>query len=338
MSIVWPLWRLALQAAAPRNRLSILIFHRVLPAPDPLLPGEVHAAQFDAICGWLREGFNVLPLDEAVNRLRAHSLPPRALAITFDDGYADNHEVAWPILRRHGLSATFFIATGFLDGGRMFNDSVIEAVRRTAATQLDVRALALKDLDVLPVHDLQARRQTIACLLDAVKYEPQPLRDELVGALAERAGVPLPSDLMMRSDQVLALHRGGMQIGAHTRSHPILAKVEDLALRDEIFGGKSDLEALTGSPVTLFAYPNGKPFSDYLANSVSAVREAGFEAAVSTAWGVARPEDDPLQLPRFTPWDRSSERFMFRLLSSLRYPQAQRVPGTASAPLRSATP
>ena len=112
------------------GRLSILIFHRVLAQVDPLFPEEVDAARFDVICGWLRRWFNVLPLDAAVRRLRDGSLPRRAAAITFDDGYADNHDIALPILKKHGLPSTFFIATGFLDGGCMWNDTVIEAIRR----------------------------------------------------------------------------------------------------------------------------------------------------------------------------------------------------------------
>ena len=127
--------------AGRRARLSVLIFHRVLPQIDPLFPEEVDAQRFEQICGWLRSWFNVLPLDEAVLRLTDGALPERALAITFDDGYADNHNVALPILQRHGLVATFFIATGFLDGGRMWNDSVIESVRRTAQQEFDLRDL-----------------------------------------------------------------------------------------------------------------------------------------------------------------------------------------------------
>jgi peptidoglycan/xylan/chitin deacetylase (PgdA/CDA1 family) len=100
-----------------RSRLPILMFHRVRKSVDPLMPDEIDAAQFDRICSWLATWFNVIALDDAVNRLEGGSLPERSLAITFDDGYADNHDVALPILTRHRLPATFFIATGFLDGG-----------------------------------------------------------------------------------------------------------------------------------------------------------------------------------------------------------------------------
>ena len=105
----------AVDAAAGR-RLSILIFHRVLPRPDPLFPDEIDAAQFDRLMALVAGGYNVLSLGRALPLLATSQLPPRALVITFDDGYADNAEIALPILRRHGLVATFFVASGFQIG------------------------------------------------------------------------------------------------------------------------------------------------------------------------------------------------------------------------------
>ena len=134
----WPL--ALLSPAGHRGRLTVLIFHRVRPEPDPLFPRELDAAAFRERLSWLRAWFNVLPLDDAVDALARGSLPVRAAAITFDDGYADNHDVALPILREMGVPATFFIATGFLDGGRMWNDTVIEAIRRTPKPMLDLSA------------------------------------------------------------------------------------------------------------------------------------------------------------------------------------------------------
>ena len=115
--------------AGTRGRLSILIFHRVLPRPDPLCPDSPDASQFEAQMRWVRSWFNVLPLRRAVGMLYEGTIPARALAVTFDDGYADNEEIAAPILKRLGLGATFFVSTGFLEGDTMWNDRVIEAVR-----------------------------------------------------------------------------------------------------------------------------------------------------------------------------------------------------------------
>ena len=123
---------------------------------------------------------------------------------------------------------------------------------------------------------------------------------------------------MMTSEQVRGLHRAGMQIGGHTVSHPILARLDRRAARDEIEVGKKTLEALIAEPVRLFAYPNGKPVEDYTGEAVSLAKELGFDAAVSTAWGAAGATADPFQLPRFTPWDRTKLRFGARLAANLR--------------------
>jgi len=129
--------------AGRRGRLSILIFHRVLSRPDSLLPDVPDAVAFDRIMTWLKSWFNVIPLNRAVALLAAGAVPERAAAITFDDGYADNHDVALPVLRRHGVCATFFIATAYLDGGRMWNDTVIETVRSCKRPMLDLREVGL---------------------------------------------------------------------------------------------------------------------------------------------------------------------------------------------------
>ena len=94
------------------QRLPIVIFHRVHARPDPLFPDEMDAARFDRLMAWVAGSFRVRTLRESVEHQRQGRLPPRSLVITFDDGYADNAEVALPILRRHGLAADFFISTG----------------------------------------------------------------------------------------------------------------------------------------------------------------------------------------------------------------------------------
>ena len=320
-----------------RARLSILIFHRILAAPDPLLPDELDALQFDTVCGWLRRWFNVLPLDEAVHALAQGRLMARALAITFDDGYADNHDVALPILARHGLHATFFIATGFLNGGRMFNDTVIEAVRRTPYALLDLRDVHDAALiATYHVSDMATKRATIGAIINTLKYLPQAQRDTAVAAIAARSGALLPNDLMMRSDQVVALHRAGMQIGAHTVSHPILARLAPDEARREVYDSRRELESLTGARVGLFAYPNGRPGQDYCHEHSVIVRELGFDAAVSTAPGAAHAHGDCYQLPRFTPWDRSRVRFGARMLANYWTPHstAQHKPEPAATPAR----
>lgn len=316
--------KLALSALSPggaQGRLSILIFHRVLPVPDTLFPGEVDARRFDELLGWLRAWLNVLPLDEAVRHLKAGSLPPRAAAITFDDGYADNRTVALPLLQKHKLSATFFIATGFLDGGRMWNDSIIESVRGTPLSHLGCSTAGIAPLAVAT---LDEKRAALSTLIPKIKHLSVPQRAEAVREIVEAAAVRLPDDLMMTSDQVRELRTAGMVVGAHTASHPILASLDREGARAEIAASKEALDAILGEKTSIFAYPNGKLDTDYRREHVDMVSALGFEAAVATNWGAASRGCDPFQLPRFTPWDNGALKFGLRLAANLRrhYPGA----------------
>lgn len=310
--------RSALSLLAPagtRARLSVLIFHRVLPGPDALFPDEPDIARFDRLMGWVAEWFKVLPLAEAVERLAAGDLPERAAAITFDDGYADNLTCAVPVLRRHGLSATFFIATGFLDGGRMWNDTLIESVRGAQRNELDCSHL---DLGLLSLASTEDKRQALARLIPAVKHLESPRRADEVARIAAACAATLPDDLMLTGEQLRGLQAAGMGIGAHTVNHPILKTLPVAEARAEIAASREVLEGLLGEPVRLFAYPNGKAGDDYLPDHVGIVRSLGFDAAVATNWGVSDAGSDRYQIPRFTPWDTGKTRFGLRLLDNLR--------------------
>lgn len=316
-TILWRLLGNLLAPGAHRGRLSILIYHRVLPRPDPMFPEDIDAKGFEQQLGALSRFFNVLPLEDAVQRLKSGSLPPRAVCITFDDGYADNAEIALPILLRSGLHTTFFIATGFLDGGRMWNDSVIESVRQARGHELDLSGLGLGKY---PITTVAQRGATAVALVAQLKYLPLAQRLEQVAKVVQHIAVPLPNDLMLRTDQVRALHNAGMAIGGHTVNHPILAAVDQTEARAEIAAGKESLEGIIGGRVALFAYPNGRPEHDYHGAHVRMVRDIGFTAAVSTAVGAARAESDRFQLPRYSPWDKTLPRFTLRLLKNFHAP------------------
>jgi len=296
--------------------LSVLIFHRVLPQPDALFPTEIDAARFDRLMAAVARVYDVQPLAQAAQALRqgqmTGQLSGRPLAITFDDGYADNEEIALPILRRHGLSATFYVATGFLDGGRMWNDTIIESLRATQRKTLDLAPLGL---GVLDCDTLAQRRQAISGVIGVIKYLNLQQREDALALLLDAAGRPqLPAKLMMRSEQVLSLHRAGMEIGAHTVNHPILSSLPDAQARSELAEGRDELQRITGAPVRTLAYPNGGPDRDYDARHVAMARDLGFEAAVTTAKGVSRLGDDLFELPRYTPWETALPRWLLSLV------------------------
>lgn len=297
-----------------KQRLSILIFHRVLPEHDLMRLGEPTIAEFDWQMRMLRNNFHPLSLVDAVERLGAGTLPSRAICVTFDDGYADNELHALPVLRRYDIPATVFVSTGFLNGGRMWNDSVIEVLRHFDGEQLDLREL---DLGLFSVASPAQRVAAVDSIIRQIKHLDLDSRAALVHEIEQRV-TGLPRDLMLTDAQIQSLARSGVAIGAHTVNHPILASLPDNSARREIQDSKSYLENLLQKQIEVFAYPNGKPDLDYRLEHRDMIKEMGFKVAVSTHWGVSTDQSDTFQLPRFTPWDRQELKFAIRLLASYR--------------------
>jgi peptidoglycan/xylan/chitin deacetylase (PgdA/CDA1 family) len=304
--------RAALRPLAARSagRLLVVTYHRVLERADPLREGEVDRDTFLRQVRALASAMHVLPLDEAVVRLRAGTLPACAAAVTFDDGYADNAEVARPILERVGVPATFFVATSFVDGGTMWNDVVIDAVERTRRRTVDASELGLGHADL---DGTAARAAAVRRFLVALKHRAPAQRAADVARLSALLEVDAPARLMMSRAQVVALAAAGFGIGAHTRTHPILSSLGEAAAADEIAGSRRDLEGWLGRRVTLFAYPNGRPGEDFGEREVGLVEQAGFEAAFSTRHGLADRDSPAYALPRAPLWDHTTPKLWMRL-------------------------
>jgi len=311
-----------LSGSGASSRLLILMYHRVLEQHDPFLADTVSASEFAWQMALLSRHYRPFTLQEAARRLADGTLPRRAVVVSFDDGYRDNFETALPVLLQHGIPATFFIATGFLGNGRMWNDTVIEALRRSPAGELD---LSFMDLGRYTIADDADRVSVMNALIGKLKYRPMEERQSLVDSLADRIGESLPNDLMMSRDQVGGLFEAGMEIGGHTCHHPILSNIDLEEAQREIVSGQAVLQEITGSRVTTFAYPNGRPGQDYRHEHTELLRNNGFEAAVSTAWGCATRHSDSFQLPRIAPWDRTPLRFNLRLLRAYRESGEDRV-------------
>ncbi len=292
------------------RKLQVMVYHRVLDDVDIMRPSEVSKVHFAWQMDMVSKYFNVLPLSEGIKRLKSGSLPPRAVAITFDDGYKDNYKNALPILKHHSLPATLFVAVGYLNGGRMWNDSIIEAIRGVDGCSIDLTSIGLENYSVNTMNDRFRAAQNI---IGKLKYSPQSERSEKAEYIASMSS-GLPTDLMLTSEELKDMVSNGIDVGGHTISHPILSELDSKVALREIEEGKHVLEAITGKDVSTFAYPNGKPGKDYSLEHANMVENCGYVAALSTEWGVGTSQSDVFQLPRFTPWDASKEKFMARMI------------------------
>lgn len=293
------------------GRLCVVNYHRILKTKDPLLESEPDVATFRWQMQLLATCFNVLPLREAIDMLGTGRMPPRAVAITFDDGYRSVHDLALPILQEFKLPATVFVTSGYVGGGNMWNDRIIETVQSLPSRELDLRDMGLA---VYSLASLEQRQQTVDQLTEATKYLPPQSRLDLIRRLELMVGEDLDHSLMLTPEMVVNLDRAGIEIGAHTVSHPILTSLQDDAARREIENGKRELEQIIGKPVQLFAYPNGKAGKDYDERHTRMAREAGYLAAFTTSVGAVTSTQDRYQLPRSRPWDRTPFMFALRLL------------------------
>lgn len=301
---------------APRKvgagRLCVLNYHRIQAVVDPFLDSEPDVATFDWQMRLLKQCFNVLPLHEAVQMLATERMPSRAVAISFDDGYRSIHDLAMPILVKHGLPATVFVTTGHMhDEGSMWNDRILEAMRRLPATPLDLQTVGLQ---AYPMANPAERKQTAGILTERCKYMSLVERSRFINHLQNLAGGNLRQDLMLTADMLRTLIGNNIDIGGHTINHPILARVDDDTARREITDNKADLEAIIGQPVRLFAYPNGRRPNDYDDRHVEMVEQAGYDAAFTTVSGAATTAYSRFEIPRRRPWDKTPLLFAVRML------------------------
>lgn len=302
-------------AIAPRGagegRLCIVNYHRILERPDPLLASEPTVETFHWQMELLASCFNVLPLHDALEMLKAERMPPRAVAITFDDGYRSTHDLALPVLQQYQLPATVFVTTGHIDKGSMWNDVILEAARRLPRGELELSDIGFGSY---PLHTPQDRQNAVQALTERSKYLPPAGRAQLNHKLETLVGCSLEQELMLTRDMLLALNRAGVEIGGHTITHPILTCVDDATAQAEIAGNKQHLESIIGKPVRLFAYPNGKQGIDFDERHAQMVREAGYSAAFTTAVGPVTRHTGRYTIPRSRPWDNHRMKFAGRLL------------------------
>ncbi len=290
--------------------INILIFHRILTLGTRNFSDDLLDVDFTNILKKQNLFHNFIKLTQCFDNKNPSFKILNNLVVTFDDGYADNFEVAFPILRKLEISATFFVASGYLNGGWMWNDGIIEAASKTVKLNLDLTELGYEKYPLTTTAELKS---CIDDLLNKIKYLNTEKRTDLAKRILDIANVPEPTHLMMTSAQVKLMHQAGMEIGGHTVNHPILTSLDKSTARREINENKEYLESLIGEPLQSFAYPNGIPGKDYGPEHVALVKEAGYKCAVSTDWGRVNKNSDPFQLQRFTPWDRNPWKFMLRL-------------------------
>jgi peptidoglycan/xylan/chitin deacetylase (PgdA/CDA1 family) len=288
-----------------QGRGVILMFHHVRPqrrrsfAPNRLL--EITPEFLDLVLTELRhEGFDIVPLGAVQDRLRSEGHDPPFAALTFDDGYRDNVKHAWPVLRRHGVPWTLFVTTEFADGrGRLWWLELEEAIAR-----LDRVVLRLDgELLDLPNRTADEKQRAFDVIYRRLRAGHREWLCAATADLAGQAGVDasqLTNELCLSWGEIQRLARQpDVTIGAHTLSHPMLAKCDATMATREIAESKVVLERRLARPVRHLAYPFGDAGSAGT-REFRIARQAGFVTAVTSRPGhvFANHSAHPHALPR----------------------------------------
>lgn len=330
------------------SRGVILLYHRVASPPaDPLLlcTSPEHFEQHLAV---IRRECTPIGLEELAAACAAGKVPDRAVAVTFDDGYADNLLAAAPLLERHGQRATVFVAGACLEGEPFFYDALeqilLGAPRLPRILRLVVDGRAhewdLGEWSRRPkspgadwwkwnlewTSDPTPRHTCYREMFNLLRGATTGDRKRALSALRKAGGGGSESArLWMTKAEMRAAAGGGtLELGAHTRNHPVLTRLALEGQREEILAGKRMLEAAIDRPVRTFAYPYGSPW-DVSADTVRLAREAGFSLACANTPGPVDSESDPFWLPRCLVRNWDGEEFARRLREFFR-PRAEIPP------------
>ncbi|MGH7895316.1 MAG: polysaccharide deacetylase family protein [Candidatus Binatia bacterium] len=262
-------------------------------APDICLPVEAFRAQM----AFVKRAYTVVSLDTLVDAvIRGGKLPPRALVITFDDGYADNRHLGLPVLQALDLPATIYVTTGPIEGRAHFWVSAARAIALAARGEM----LVVPGLE--PIHLRPDREAAAKALTRALVPLEAAVRAERLAAVARAAAVDVDRILagtMLTWTQVRELAAAGWTIGAHTVTHSNVALVGRTGAEAEIAGSRDAIQAATGARVSHFCYPNsGGQHTYFTTETVEVLRRLGFRSATTSRRGALRPGTDPFLLPR----------------------------------------
>jgi peptidoglycan/xylan/chitin deacetylase (PgdA/CDA1 family) len=304
----------ALRGLRPNSRLAVLRYHAIC-GPEGYRyasPGIcISPEAFEQHVAYLASNYAVVRLPEAVQMMRQGvALPSNAVAITFDDGYADNLPAA-RTLHRHGVTGTFYLTAGCLDGEQPFWPSELRALvalNRSRVVQVRINGETVR----CPCSGAAEREHAVRRLSSIFKSHPIATRESMREQLRAAAGVGRVRSPMLTWKQVREMHEMGMTIGAHTVTHPNLPSAGLADATAEIFGSKQRLEHEIGAPVTMFSYPNGGAERYYTPELQRVVEAAGFEAATTSRFGFASPASDMYALERVEVCERLED-LVYRL-------------------------
>lgn len=289
----------------------VLTYHRVAAGRDPLMQC-VHPERFADQMKALSRLAEVVPVSDVTRKGRG-----LRVAVTFDDGYADNLRVAAPVLREAGAPATFSIVARILDDREEFWWDRLEHLLLDDHGRGGPEALAVEvggrrlrvDIRTYP-----GRERAVTALNRRLRVLPAADVALAMSAVEAQLGRPQPPPAcvaheVLDRDEVRRLAEDELfEVASHGMTHTMLSATSGEDESKEIGGAKEALEHATGGHVRTFVYPYGTSTS-FTADTVRTLRAAGFERALLNTPGLVGHFADRFRLPRFMVYDWTADRF-----------------------------
>lgn len=279
-----------------KSQVAILMYHRVCDKSDNWSLEPFNPQNFERQIEYFCRNCEIVPLEKLAQCFqKGKSLPQKALAITFDDGYKDNYLYAYPILKKYHIPATVFLATGHIGTTELlWWDKVGYIIWHTIANPL-----VLEGLGSYPLQSEFEKFHAISAISERLKKMPDGQRRLAIEKLLSISGVDIPDDLgqklILSWDDVSQMSNDGISFGAHSVTHPILTNMPLEQAKHEIIQSKKDIERKLGKETVAFSYPNG----DFNLELAKFIRESGFSLAVSVSPSkLINLEDDIYALSR----------------------------------------
>ena len=290
--------------------LTVLTYHRVLDKPADFPFDEdlisVSSRQFRQHLDFVTKHYDLYEFRMLREYMEKHGhIPSKALIITFDDGYRDNYEVAWPILKEYGIPATMFATAGFIGKRRMFWwDKIAYMIKTSEKNIIDSGPPTGIAIDISRFVD---RQDAARHVIKNVKHFREEEKEELISILSDQLEVTIDEndhELTMTWEQLRELGDNGIEIGAHSVNHPIFSNIDEERLKNEVSGAKQMIEEKTGREVITFGSPGRGILTDeqrarFDKNLMGLVAECGYSFSTLYKWGLAYENSfNPYRMPR----------------------------------------
>lgn len=260
-----------------KSQVNILVYHRIGPMTDKWSNDSLHPKLFEEQIDYLSKNFGIISLNNLCEMITKGTIPKKAVVITFDDGYKDNYEIAFPILKEYNVSATIFLATGAIEQKKLFWWDLVNY----ALFHTDIESIEIEDIGTYKLSSDEEKTKAGLNIQEKLKKMDNNKKSYLINELLNLTDVHIPEKLgkkyVLSWKEIKKMNKNGIEFGAHTVNHPILTNVSHDEAKWEIINSKNSIEENLGTDIKLFAYPNGD-FNDEIS---ALVKSLGFNSSVS---------------------------------------------------------